>query len=456
MSVNKKKDEILYQAYLLMEKADIHEKAEEYISAIYKYQKSAEILKQYGLEDEKIEEIHTRISDLDILYDHQKQETKKPEKLEKMAFEWIEAAKDLEIREKYQSETVCYNFAIDLLSAAGWDDSQLEQFRKKNHGKDDKDNKINISVKIDQIPKRTTTYNEDTENYINRAQEFEVRKQTLKNIQIQAFGLIDEANKLLDKMVPDYDKSIELYKKAYMFLIQAGWTSEAEYLNTMIENIYLEQKRITEIEDTNGIATSDLDQESIDFKQESLERVRANEKFKEEQKKRFREFQEQKKNRYATENDAINLMNIAEKATKINDFSKAAEFYKKATESFKKIGWSADQLDLIQNEVDKMKVLQGQKEQEQKWASEIKLKKEQQTLMNKQKEERKVNEDLKNLTEISSMIKASAKKKNGENKNLDQKEEISPEEKQIMEDVLKDLSKDIRKAADNVKKLKKN
>jgi len=150
MSVDKKKDEILYKAYLLMEKADIHEKAEEYISAIYKYQKSAEILKQYGLEEEKIEEIHIRISDLDSLYNLQKKQTKKPEKLERMAFEWIEAAKDLETREKYRSETESYNFAVELFSAAGWDDSRLEQFRSKNQGKDDLENKIHIGDQIEQ------------------------------------------------------------------------------------------------------------------------------------------------------------------------------------------------------------------------------------------------------------------------------------------------------------------
>lgn len=282
-----------------------------------------------------------------------------------------------------------------------------------------------------------------------------MKKQTLKDIQIRAFGFIDEANKLMDKITPDYDKSIELYQKAYELLIQAGWTSEAEYLNTMIENIYLEQKRIKEIEAVKGNSALDLDQESIDFQQELLERTRANKKFKEEQRKKFWEFQEQKKKHYTAENDAVNLMNMAEKAVKINDFSKAAEFYNKAIESFEKIGWSADQLDLIQNEVEKMKVLQIQKEQEQIWASEMELKKEQQNLMNKRKEERKVNEDLKKLTEISSMIKASAEKKNSDTEDLKQKEEISPEEKQVMEDALKDLSKDIRKAADDIKKSKK-
>ena len=89
------------------------------------------------------------------------------------------------------------------------------------------------------------------------------------------------------------------------------------------------------------------------------------------------------------------------------------------------------------------------------WASEMNLKQEQQNLMNKQKEERKIDEDLKNLTEISSMIEASAKKKNSDIEDLKQKEEITPEEKQEIEDTLKDLSKDIRKVADSIKKLKK-
>jgi len=452
----KKKEKKLYEAYLLMEKADIHEKAEEFISAIYKYQKSAEILEQYGLEEEKIEEIHIRISDLDNLYNLQKKQTKKPEKLEKMAFEWIEAAKDLEAREKYRDETMGYNFAVELLSAAGWDDSRLAQFRSNNQGKDDLDNKIQIDDQIDQKPTQTKKkHSGDIEPYIGRVQEFEMRKQNLENIQTRAFGLIDEANKLINKITPDYDKSTELYEKAYELLIQAGWTSEAEYLITMIENINLEQKRIIEIEAVKGNSTSDSAQESIDFQQESIERAKAIKTFKEEQKKKYWEFQEQRKRHYTEENDAVNLMNLAEKAIKISNFSKAAELYRKATESFKKIGWSADQLDLIQNEIEKMKVLQVQKEQEQMWASEMNLKQEQQNLMNKQKEERKIDEDLKNLTEISSMIEASAKKKNSDIEDSKQKEEISPEEKQEIEDTLKDLSKDIRKAADSIKKLKK-
>ena len=451
----KKEDEILYQAYLLIKKADIHEKAEEFISAIYKYQKSAEILKQYGLGDNKIEEITTRISELDNLYELQKKKTTNPEKLEKMAFEWIECEKDLKIREKYHNGTICYEFAVELLIAAGWNDSRLEQFRKKNQGKDDIVKNLYKKSQEKQIPEPLKKKYGEIEQYTNRTQEFEMRKQTLNDAQNRAFGLIDKANKLINKISPDYDKSIELYQQAYEFLIQAGWTSEAEYLNTMIENINQEQKRITEIEASNRNSNLNLDQDNIDFQQELIERARANKKFKEDQSKEFRKFQEQRKKHYAAENEAANLMNMAEKAVKIKNFSKAIELYNKATDFFKKIGFSDDQLALIQKEVEKMKVLQIQKEQEQMWTSEIELKKKKQNLMNKRKEERKAEEDLKKLTEISSMIKVSEEKKR-KNYNDDLKKEKSSEEKQIMENTLSDLSKEIRKAAENVKKMKKN
>ncbi|MHA1728864.1 MAG: hypothetical protein ACTSWY_09050 [Promethearchaeota archaeon] len=517
MDLKNANPELLKHAYLMMKEAEQHEYKEEYISAIFKYQKAADILVKSGLQEEKLEEIYNRIDSLDQFFKVQMENATESDALQDIAFEWINAAKDLESQQRFQIAVESYSQAILLLKKAGWKLEHLREFqnemerikqevlqkeKKESEVPDSKEQKVYIKSQMEDSELQQKVFAGISEKIkesiivkpnIGGLEEFQRKQKELKDLQNRALGLIDEANNIIEQITPDYDKAIKIFVNARNLLTQVGWLTELKYIDGIIEGIKKEKKeRENKAQMIDKLKEQKL-KEQEGFRDDIRRQINIFETIKKQQQIALNKFREQSEKKQEIEKEAFQFINIAKKSNELKNYLESVEYYKKSIEKFEKIGW-VDQISLIEAEIEKMYVFQDQKEKNLQLKGEMRSNEQKRMTLQEKSVESQREKKFQNLAEISSMIRVVVKKKEEEkvkdqlileeeeklfdkrktekSKQLIKKplslsltdsikevvekkgREISVKREEI-EKELGDLSKMIKEAAENVKKQKK-
>lgn len=409
----------------LLEEAEEFEMAKNYASAIFKYQKGAEILSKCKLPREKIDAIYDRIAYLNNLNEQEKEEMAKtppvdPEELQNQAFQSIDDAKMMENQNKFPEAAEAYMRAVQLLMQAGWDESQLTGFQlelKRIRQKAQAAMSVDESSQIQ--PSRTTSsgqqgsqpqqvmasdmggYNEVNESSNSQpAHQASMQypasagQQGMKSgatssglkyddLQDKAFECIDTARDL--ESTDSLNDAVEKYREAISYLKRAGWGSKQ--LERFQEKISALSKQIASVNSTEGGQSFSTTKK---FPSHSSQSSKANSKtvgdykasnhsggttladLEEKRRKNFRIMQAKKQQMEKKQQEAFELLDKAKELEKRKQWDNAIEVCSQAAAILKDIGWTRE-TESIHDTIrrlkkEKQKAIEDKKQQESKVA----------------------------------------------------------------------------------------
>lgn len=379
------------------------------------------------------------------------EENKQKEKnVQNLAFKLIIEGEELVKDYNYDDALVKYNQAVELLISIGWQ-SQVQllndlmgkiheekiriEIVKQQKKKERLRRQSQERILQDQISAATAVEDYSSIN-IEQVKKSRENSKHIEELQVQALGLIEKANKITNYSNPDYDSAIELYRRSHNLLIEAGWTRELENINQMIESLEIEKvEREIEKERIETLKEKTI-QEQNSFQESLKKQMNEYERHKEEQRKKLQEFEEKKEQDDRTEREAFENLNKAKRLVELKKYLEAAKFYQKAIDKFEEIHWLA-QIPQIKKEISKMYELNKQLEEEIKHQEEIRIKQQKQLELKKKIEEEQKQKEYDNLMDIKSLIRAVAEN------DPEQKEEI--ERKKITYSVKEDNIREIKK-----------
>ncbi|MFX0178883.1 MAG: hypothetical protein ACFE78_01760 [Candidatus Hodarchaeota archaeon] len=170
----------------------------------------------------------------------------KQEKVQNEAFAFIDNAKFYEKNKKFNEAIENYEKAVDLLNSIGWkDQTQNIQFiieklirEKETHERFETKQQIEQSFIGREI---------DSQVDSSKIVEFEFKKRSEEDIQIEAFNLIDFAKKL--EREKEYTKAIEKFQKAIELFESIEWDSYIQPIVNFIDGIKEKQSKEDQLEE---------------------------------------------------------------------------------------------------------------------------------------------------------------------------------------------------------------
>jgi hypothetical protein len=375
--------------------------------------------------DKELETRRAKLQEFDKVKEKQKN-------LQDLAFSLIEEGQEAVNNSEFDEALRKYNQAIELLISVGWQDQiqqlnvmisniqsekvktelgkQQERIQRIQREKQEAEFKEKLAAKVSAESGSTTT--QARVDY-TKVQDHQQKKAKAQEIESQALELLDEAKRLSQTIEPDYDQSLAIYQQAYSMLSEVGWTTELGYIKSMIDNIKQEKSR----REQEIIAIESMKQKTIEEHEQFQENLKTQmESFdtvKEQQLTQLKQFQEQRDSEKAKESIAFELMNEGSRLADLKNYVNSIEYYKKAAEIFSEINWGP-QLSYIQHEIERLQSVQEEMNKELKLRLEMQMKAEQDKVLAKQKLSEQQKKEKDELSDISSMIKSVAKKKEEE------------------------------------------
>ncbi len=129
-------EEFAQEALTLLDQAEKLEQERNFSKAIELYSRAAEFLKHSGYLPQRIEDIYSRITELnnnlkqEKLYSQASSQAQL-DQIQDQAFAILDGAKRFENSRQYEAAIQEYMSAISLLAQAGWSESQLEGIKSK-------------------------------------------------------------------------------------------------------------------------------------------------------------------------------------------------------------------------------------------------------------------------------------------------------------------------------------
>lgn len=203
-----------------------------------------------------------------------KENREKVDEMERKAFELLDKAKDFMENEQYVDALSTYGIVTNMLKNAGWDEDQLEpimtqenlvkEIMETKEGAtagalapviEDESGEETAQAEISQVVNQKLDLFMDQETKMRKFKETQAKKQ---NLEEEAFGLMDEAQKLYKfGNIKDYPSAINLYQRAMKLLGKSGWTDQVAYIALEIERLQalnnkaLREEEIMEQEEQN-------------------------------------------------------------------------------------------------------------------------------------------------------------------------------------------------------------
>jgi len=242
LSLKQDLEEIINQGFEFLKQAEDAENAQDFPTAIYKYQKAAELLGKCEVARDKLTIIYDRITELHKLNEYYKtqsmQSTKvDPYKLQEQAFSLIDQAKLFEKSRDYQKSIDCLLQAVDLLYDSGWTIDQLMSFKDWI---DKLKNCIqqNLMKNITNVPNLPSNMEVESNHSQNISDFSSIQSESqlkssirsksidhsINELQNKAFDLIDKSKQL--EKIGSYKEAIENLLEAVPLLLQSGWNEE--------------------------------------------------------------------------------------------------------------------------------------------------------------------------------------------------------------------------------------
>jgi len=201
------KEELAQKAIELIDEAEQLEERKEWYKSIELYQKAAEKLQQSGYLSHRIQDIYSRVTEINNYLKQQKTydqaqsqiQKAKLDQLQDQAFTLIDGAKKDEKNRLFNDAIQKYMSAIKLLVECGWTETQLENLKTtietlaQNIGEE---KEMNIEVR-EQIQYQEALQDTSVSLQIDKKAEaikaFEDKKKREEENQKKAFYLLDKA-----------------------------------------------------------------------------------------------------------------------------------------------------------------------------------------------------------------------------------------------------------------------
>ncbi|MFX1498713.1 MAG: hypothetical protein ACFFBH_14410 [Promethearchaeota archaeon] len=414
------------QAFILIDKANNLESEGFFQDAIERYNSALKLLLQAGWSQTQIQNIKTKVSDLIEKQNLQKsiksqkeiqlptdvqsspqivdafgekidvekaeqlikyrEEKAKQERIQNDAFTFIDNAKFFERDNQFDKAIQNYEKAIELLISIGWAEQtqNLQFIVEKLRIEKQKYDSFKLQPQISEEDLSRRIYDESQVS-INGTKiiEFDHKKRTEEEIQIEAFNLIDFAKKL--DREKDYNKAIEKFQRAIQLFKSIGWDSYIQPIMNFIKDVKKKQKSEDSLENLKSKREVEIKKIQDSFYVKEREEIVQTAK---EQEIRRKEYEQKRSKQIIKEKDFFTFLDKADDALqKKRDFDTALTEYQNALETLFDLGPSWESyIPMIKttiNSVKKLKEAQYKKEFET-----------QKRLEDKQKEESKFQQQI--------------------------------------------------------------
>ncbi|TFG19464.1 MAG: hypothetical protein EU529_16305, partial [Promethearchaeota archaeon] len=335
-------EELAEEAIKLLNQAEDLEEQGDWSKAIASYQKAADNLQQSGYLSHRIDDIYSRITEInnylkeDKMYKQAQSQIQhaQVERLQDEAFSLLDEAKSQETAGLLDNAIQNYFSAIKLLAQSGWTETQLESLKSKiitltETLESQKQSYPEVQAPIQpQSPLSEATVQPSVDKKAEAIKAYEEKKKREEEMQNKAFACIDEAKKFeKDK---NSNEAITNYQKAIYLLNSLGWTQQTESLQAKVNKLKKE-KGITQAQpqvdtpslEKEPIVQPPLPQAELDLKTQKL-----------------LELEEKKKKEQEIQNKAFACIDEAKKFEKEKNFNEAITNYQKAIYLLNSLGWT--------------------------------------------------------------------------------------------------------------------
>ena len=340
------KEELAQKAIELIDEAEQLEERKEWYKAIELYQKAAEKLQQSGYLSHRIQDIYSRVTEINNYLKQQKTydqaqsqiQKAKLDQLQDQAFTLIDGAKKDEKNRLFNDAIQKYMSAIKLLVECGWTETQLENLKTtietlaQNIG-EEKEMNIEVREPIQyQEALQDTSVSLQIDKKAEAIKTFEDKKKREEENQKKAFYLLDKAKEFEKKK--EIGNAILHYEKAVELLNSLGWTQQTQNIYLIIEKLKSDKENIEKSQIKQP-------QESIYLKEKLLEKPAISQKDIDNKKQKLMEFEQRKKNEEKIQSDAFKLIDLGKRLDNERKYDEAIKDYNESIELFRSIGWDS-------------------------------------------------------------------------------------------------------------------
>ena len=340
------KEELAQKAIELIDEAENLEERKEWYKAIEQYQKAAVNLQQSGYLTHRIQDIYSRVTDINTYLKQQKVyeqaqsqiQKAKLDQLQDQAFTLIDAAKKDEKNRLFNDAIQKYMSAIKLLVECGWTETQLENLKTTIENLAEHigvENETNTEIREQtqyQEAQQDTTVSLQVDKKAEAIKAFEDKKKREEENQNKAFYLLDKAKEFEKKK--EVGNAILHYEKAVELLNSLGWTQQTQNIYLIIEKLKSEKEILEKSEIKQP-------QKNLYLKENLLEKPAISQKDIDNKKQKLMEFEQRKKSEEKIQNDAFKLIDSGKRLDNERKYNEAIKNYNKSIELFRSIGWDS-------------------------------------------------------------------------------------------------------------------
>ncbi|MBN1214937.1 MAG: hypothetical protein JXA99_05780 [Candidatus Lokiarchaeota archaeon] len=200
----------------------------------------------------------------------------------------------------------------------------------------EQDRDLNLLIRERKRRERTQALNEN----LIRIQKDEILQKQMSQ-RDTAYSLLEKATEYLQLIPPDYQKAISLYIEARDFLAATiGWEPEINKINDLINEVRNEEINYFNKKKRDKFLELRRQREHEQYLQE-IERQKLEIKKKEMEKTlKIREYVEQKEKLNQLQSEAYEYIDKAKHAAAEYHFNESYNYYNKAIQTFKSLGWN--------------------------------------------------------------------------------------------------------------------
>ncbi|MFX1529213.1 MAG: hypothetical protein ACFFB4_16690 [Promethearchaeota archaeon] len=259
-----------------------------------------------------------------------RQERARQKRIQNDAFTFIDNAKFFEKERRFDEAIENYEKAIQLLNSIGWKEQtqNLQFIVEKLRNEKQKYERLKIEPQISEIP--PSDLYDDSQIYADGTKiiEFELKKRTEEEIQIEAFNLIEYAKKL--EREKDYKRAIEKFQKAVQLLKSIEWDSYILPIMNFIKDVREKQEMEENLEDLKNKREEEIRKIQDTFYVKKREEIIQSAK---EEELRRKDYEQKRKIQLAKEADFFTFLDKADNSLqKQHDFDSALIEYQNALE----------------------------------------------------------------------------------------------------------------------------
>jgi len=349
-------EELAQKALELMDQAEIFEDEKNFPKAIQYYHDAAEILKQSGYLMHRIEDIYTRITELnnllqqEKLYSTQTQQVQ-AEQLQDQGFAILDGAAKLEKEGRFNEAIQQYMNATSLLAQAGWTDTQLDNIKSKmmalaqnleRQKLIQQQKEMMYSQQKAQVPAQPHPQMmgvpaqpalSATDQRTEALRSYEAKKKYEEDTQNQAFALIDNA-KMFEKD-KNFDAALANYEKAIELLNSIGWTQQTQNLSIVVDKLRRDKLNFERLQ------AQKQQQMAMTYEAKAPPAPSASKPEPELEMVRLLKYEGKKKKEEETQNKAFNLIDNGKRLEREKKYDDAIKQFEQSIELLKSIGWES-------------------------------------------------------------------------------------------------------------------